>query len=144
MSKKPDSNNTQKSHLELVRKYFDLINFEDSKCFQQANDFAKIIFSASENKKFTDLDELYTHSFTCNKKDCISICKLFNAIAIHILGTSSSHKCALKFIYSKYATLHFDTCRRRKCGIHNCIQFRIKRYERKIRKKFTEILLSDI
>ena len=118
-----------------VRDYFALDKFEDSECFAQANNVAGIILNSTASQSLPQLDKVFAHSFTCKNSKCSSICKLFNAIAVHVNNTSQSHQCALRYVYTKFATLHFDTCCGKQCGIPNCAQFQKRRRERKAMKK---------
>ena len=130
-----------------VRDYFTLENFEGSLCFLQANNIVGIILNAAATQTLPELDKIFAHTFICLETKCFSICKLFNLVAFHVNNHSHSHYCALRYVYNKFATLHFDTCHGvvngKPCEIPNCDEFRRRRRERRIMKRIRNYSLLN-
>ena len=132
----------RESYIILLKRYFSLKDHEYSFCYNQAVSLANLIFYATENNKLYDINKIFGHSFICSGINCSALCRLFNIVACHVNKFNSFHDCALRFIFTKFASLHFDTCLGN-CQIPNCHKFRTERREIKIQKMMENVSLSD-
>ena len=116
--------------MKLMDKCIKLDRFNDSKCIESARTLKLVCSFYFKNNWLYNFLQIFSHSSTCNEKQCTPHCLMFRRVRRHIIRKSSNHLCAVVYVYSRILKMHVDICVEIDCGLQSCPHLKQKKTKR--------------